>query len=222
MGRRGLRPISDAIDLSQHLFVLEDFVVEDMSRFDPAAMFARLFASAAPLEIEVGSGKGMFMLAASEAYPQRNFLGVEVAHNYARFTASRLAKRNRANAAMISGDALRFFREFLPSECVPAVHVYFPDPWWKARHRKRRVMTPPFLLDIERVLQPGGRLHFWTDVEEYYRESLELLAAHTKLDGPHDVEENRPQHDMDFRTNFERRVRQAGKPVYRGWFQKRG
>ncbi len=211
MGRRGLRPIRSDIDLGQHLFLLEE-----MEGVDPRTLFTK----PAPLEIEVGSGKGLFLLSASEAHPDRNYLGLEIAHNYARFTASRLAKRQRSNAVVISGDALRFFREFLPDNSVPAVHVYFPDPWWKAKHRKRRVMTPPFLKDIERVLVPGGKLHFWTDVQEYYQESLELLAEHTRLDGPHEVEEHAPEHDLDYRTNFERRVRQSGKPVYRSWFAK--
>ncbi len=212
MGRRGLRPIDSSIDLSRHLFRLEE-----MERFDPASIFGRV----APLEVEVGSGKGMFLLSASAEFPDRNFLGIELAENYARFTAARLAKRDRANAAVIAGDALRFFREFLPDASVDAVHVYFPDPWWKARHRKRRVMVPPFLKDVERVLKPGGELQFWTDVEEYFQESLELLAEHTRLEGPQPVPEREPSHDMDYRTNFERRVRQSGKPVHRAQYRKR-
>jgi len=212
MGRRGLRPIRKDIDLSRHLYVLEE-----IERFVPSEVFGR----EAPLEVEVGSGKGMFLLAASEEFPERNFIGIELAANYAKFTASRLAKRERANAVVLSGDALRFFAEFLAEGSVDAVHVYFPDPWWKARHRKRRVMVPPFLTSIERVLKPGGELQFWTDVQEYFQESLELLAEHTKLEGPHPVPEREPQHDMDYRTNFERRVRQAGKPVYRAQFIKR-
>mgnify|MGYP001157876297 FL=1 len=212
MGRRGLRPIRGDIDLSRHLYVLEE-----MERFDPSVIFGR----EAPLEIEIGSGKGMFLLSASAEHPDRDFVGIEVAANYARFAAARLAKRDRRNAVVISGDALRFFREFLPDNSVDAVHVYFPDPWWKARHRKRRVMVPPFLTSIERVLKPGGELQFWTDVHEYFQESLELLAEHTRLEGPPPVPEREPQHDMDYRTNFERRVRQAGKPVYRAQFIKR-
>lgn len=212
MGRRGLRPIDSSIDLSRHLYPLEE-----LERFEPSEIFGR----EAPLEVEVGSGKGMFLLRASAEHPERDFIGIELAANYARFAASRLAKRDRTNAVVVSGDALKFFSEFLPENSADAVHVYFPDPWWKARHRKRRVMVPPFLKSIERVLKPGGELQFWTDVQEYFQESLELLAEHTKLDGPHPVPEREPAHDMDYRTNFERRVRQAGKPVYRAQFLKR-
>ncbi len=78
---------------------------------------------------------------------------------------------------MIHGDAQRVFAEVLPEVSVAAVHVYFPDPWWKKRHRKRRVMNERFLRDVERVLIPGGALHFWTDVEEYFQTTLELIRG---------------------------------------------
>ena len=93
---------------------------------------------------------------------------------YARFAAARLAQRELANARVIHGDAQHFFNAWLPDACVRAVHVYFPDPWWKARHKKRRVMNEPFLRDVERTLVPGGTLHFWTDVEEYFNTSLRI------------------------------------------------
>ena len=77
---------------------------------------------------------------------------------------------------VVSGDALRVFHELIPDDSLAAVHVYFPDPWWKKRHKKRRVMRESFLRDVERTLQPGGQLHFWTDVEEYFRTTLELAG----------------------------------------------
>ena len=131
----------------------------------------------APLEVEVGSGKGLFLRTAAEARPEVNFLGIEIARRYAEFAAAALAKRKLTNAVMVHGDALRVFREFLPDASLAAVHVYFPDPWWKKRHKKRRVLQASLLGDIERTLQPGGTLHFWTDVEEYFHTSLEELAA---------------------------------------------
>jgi tRNA (guanine-N7-)-methyltransferase len=122
---------------------------------------------------------------------------------------------------VVHGDAVRLFRELIPDESLAAVHVYFPDPWWKKRHRRRRVMRESLLRDIERTLCPGGALHFWTDVEEYFQTTLALLAAHTALLGPLPVPETPAEHNMAYRTHFERRVRQASQPVYRAEFRKR-
>ena len=212
MGRRALRKIDPQIDLSQHVKVLADL--------QPPLDVPGWFGREAPLEIEIGSGKGLFISAAAAANPDRNFLGCEIAHKYAQFAAARLARAGIANGRMIDGDALRLLREFLPDCCAVAVHVYFPDPWWKLRHRKRRVLNTACLQDVTRVLVPGGRLHFWTDVEEYYQSSLELIRNVTPLVGPLPVSEKAAEHDLDYRTHFERRTRKAGEPVYRAEFEK--
>jgi tRNA (guanine-N7-)-methyltransferase len=212
MPRRALRKIDSSLDLSRHLKQWDDLP----RPWDAAAIFGR----DAPLEVEVGSGKGMFLLATSQERSDVNFLGIELAEKYAEFCAARLAKRGITNACVISADAGRVFAELLPDASLAAVHVYFPDPWWKARHKKRRVMNERFLRQIERTLRPGGALHFWSDVEEYFRSTLDMLQAETKLIGPLSVPERAAEHDLDYRTNFERRVRQAGKPVYRAEFGK--
>ncbi|MGH7136991.1 MAG: tRNA (guanosine(46)-N7)-methyltransferase TrmB, partial [Pirellulales bacterium] len=173
-----------------------------------------LFDRQAPLEVEVGTGKGLFLAAAAAAVPEHDFLGIEVSQKYARYAAARLAKQQLVNACVAHGDALRVFRERLPDASLAAVHVYFPYPWWKARHKKRRVMNSGFLKDVERTLMPGGRLHFWTDVEEYFQTTLELIREATGLAGPINVPERSPEHDLDYRTHFERRTRLAGEPVY--------
>lgn len=210
MGRRALRKVDPTIDVSANYRELEQLTPP----LDPQSLFAR----PAPLELEMGSGKGLFLMGASAQRPEHNFLGVELAHKYAEFTAARLARAGRTNAVMIDGDGLRLFREFLPDACAVAVHVYFPDPWWKKRHRKRRVLNASFLADVVRVLKPAGRLHFWTDVEEYYLSTLEIIQTVPALQGPHAVEEPPSMHDLDFRTHFERRTRKAGEPVYRSEF----
>lgn len=178
------------------------------------------FAQPQPLEIEMGSGKGLFLMTAALAHPERNYLGIEVAPKYAAFCAARLKRHELNNACMVSGDGLRFFRELVPDACAAAIHVYFPDPWWKARHRKRRVMNEGFVRDIARVLIPGGSLHFWTDVQEYFETTLPILAAEPRLVGPLPVAEQTPAHDMDYRTNFERRKRKDGLPIWRSEYRK--
>jgi tRNA (guanine-N7-)-methyltransferase len=207
MGRRALRKVNPNLDLSFHYRTLEEIAAP----FDSPTIFGRI----APLEVEVGSGKGLFMETASGARPERDFVGIELARKYARFAAARLARLDRKNALIVQGDALRFFREWLGTQAVAAVHVYFPDPWWKKRHRKRRVMQDEFLRDVQRVLEPGGELHFWTDVEEYFHESLAILAACTTLEGPFAAPESPSAHDLDYRTHFERRMRLHGEAVYR-------
>jgi tRNA (guanine-N7-)-methyltransferase len=213
MGRRALRKIDPSIDLSDHLKTIEQL---------PRPCTAEtLFGRAGPLEIEVGSGKGLFLRNAAAARPESGFLGIEVAKKYAEYAAAGLAKGGATNAVVVYGDGLRVFQELIPDNSLAAVHVYFPDPWWKKRHRRRRVMRESFLGDVERTLLPGGSLHFWTDVEEYFQTSLALLAAETTLLGPLAVPETPAEHDMAYRTHFERRVRLASEAVYRAEFRKR-
>jgi tRNA (guanine-N7-)-methyltransferase len=179
-----------------------------------------MFDRVARLEIEVGSGKGLFLVNASGENPDRNFLGCEISRKYARFAAARLVRAQRANAIVLHGDARELFHDVLPDSCAAAAHVYFPDPWWKKRHMRRRLLNGPFLMDLERTLEPGGILHFWSDVEEYFRGTLELIAESTKLAGPFDVAERPAEDDMDYRTHFERRMRLHEVPVYRAEFRR--
>ncbi len=156
---------------------------------------ARLFPAGGPLELEIGSGKGLFLASAAANRPQVNWLGVEVAARFARFAAARLAKAKLPNARIIHGDAKRLLAERVPDGALAAVHVYFPDPWWKQRHAKRRMIGPDFVRQVERILAPGGALHFWTDVGDYYRAALEVIAANSGLIGPLAVPERPPQHE---------------------------
>ena len=212
MGRRALRKIDPKLDLSSHLFSVDDLP-------NPWAP-EQLFAENRPLEIEVGSGKGLFLQNASEQNPQHNFLGVEVSYKYAQFTAARFAKRKISNAIAVHGDGLTLFHKLLPDNGLAAVHVYFPDPWWKKRHHRRRVLSEAFLTDVVRTLQIDGRLHFWTDVKEYFDATLQLIAEKTPLAGPIEVPQRSAEHDLDYLTHFERRTRLNEEPVYRAEFVK--
>ena len=212
MSRRALPTIDPTLDLAEYLKRIEDLPCPWSSE--------ALFSRQAAIELEVGSGKGLFLAAAAATDPETNFLGIEIAAKYARFAAARLAKRSLTNAKVVHGDALRVLAELVPAGALQAVHVYFPDPWWKARHKKRRVMNPRFVAHVERTLMPGGKLHFWTDVEEYFQTSLEVLASATRLAGPNPVAEKPADHELDYRTHFERRMRLHGLPIYRAEFTK--
>lgn len=212
MGRRAVRKIEPELDLSRHLISLDALSC-------PQAVEG-LFSRPQPLEIEVGSGKGLFLSMASGIEPNHNFLGCEVSRKYARYAAAQLVRRHRSNALVVHGDAQHLFADVLPSDCAAAVHVYFPDPWWKKRHLRRRIMNAHFLAQIERVLQPLGTLHFWTDVADYYHATLETIAASTNLEGPFPVAERAAEHDLDYQTHFERRMRLHNQVVWRSEFRR--
>jgi len=212
MGRRALRKIDPSLDLS-------DWLIEEENLPDvlPSPV---LFTRAAPLEIEVGSGKGLFLRRVTKTCPDHDFLGIEISRKYARFAAAGLAKRRQTNGKLIQGDGVRILSQRVRADSLAAIHVYFPDPWWKKRHRKRRVMNEVFLRNVQRALQPNGVLHFWTDVLEYYQSSLELIRHTTDLQGPELTPEQPAEHDSDYRTHFERRTRLHNLPVYRCLFHK--
>jgi tRNA (guanine-N7-)-methyltransferase len=213
MPRRALRKIDPTLDLSRHY--------REASELPVSFAQVQLFETDQPLEVEVGTGKGLFLTAASQTERRHNFLGIEIGRKYACYAASRLARDGSKNALVISGNALPLFESWFPTASLAAVHVYFPDPWWKARHKKRRVLNEAFLKNVERTLISDGRLHFWTDVEEYFQATLALIAATTGLTGPLPVAERPPEHDLDYRTHFERRTRKSEQPVYRAEFEKR-
>jgi tRNA (guanine-N7-)-methyltransferase len=207
MPRRPPRKPDPRLDLSAHLLPLAALP----DPFDPAGVFP----TPGPVELEVGSGKGLFLSSAAAAAPARNFLGIEIAPGYARLVAGRLAVAGLTNARIIQGDAGFLVGSLLPDACLAGMHVYFPDPWWKARHRKRRVLSEPFLLQAGRVLAPGAVLHVWTDVEEYFLEAMAAARATGLFGEPRVEKPHEPAHDLDYRTHFERRTRLAGMPVWR-------
>lgn len=180
-----------------------------------------VFGNTGPVEIEVGFGKGLFLLAASESCPGVNFLGIEIARKYQLFTATRLAKRGFRNVRLVKADARRFLRDHVPTGSCRAIHVYFPDPWWKKRHAKRRVFTPEFVAECARVLQRGGRLHVVTDVADYFQLIAQLLAVQSSFQRLPVGELPEPAHDLDYLTNFERKFRKEGREIYRVVVEKR-
>jgi tRNA (guanine-N7-)-methyltransferase len=173
------------------------------------------FGNDRPVEIEVGFGKGLFLLSAAAACPGVNFLGVEIVRKYQLFTATRLALRNVTNVRVMCADAKRVLTSHVRPGSVQAVHVYFPDPWWKTRHHKRRLFTPEFAASCARVLKPLGRLILVTDVEDYFHMASAILDAMPELRPVPAPPPTEPSHDLDYLTNFERKFRKQGKPIYR-------
>jgi tRNA (guanine-N7-)-methyltransferase len=182
--------------------------------------WSTVFGNEHPVEIEVGFGKGLFLVTSAQARPEVNLLGIEIARKYQLFTATRLAKRGLGNVRLVKADAREFLRDLVPPESCQAMHVYFPDPWWKKRHLKRRVFTAEFAMQCERVLRQGGRLNVVTDVEEYYGVMTETVAQHTRLQRLTAHGSVTLADGVDYLTNFERKFRLEGRPIYRDTYER--
>ncbi len=187
----------------------------DADDLSPPLDWPAVFGDGRPVEIEVGCGKGLFLLTEALARPDVNFLGVEVVRKYQLYTATRMAKRGLRNVRVACADARLLLRDRVPSASVQAVHVYFPDPWWKKRHHKRRVFTAEFVASVARALTPGGRLHAATDVESYFHIMRDLVAAEPRLRLLPSPEPAASENQLHSLTNFERKAVLRGKPVYR-------
>jgi tRNA (guanine-N7-)-methyltransferase len=143
---------------------------DDLS--DPAAAWinagAWFEAPDRPLELEIGSGKGTFLVDRATRLPDRNFIGVEWAREYWLYAADRLRRRALDNVRMLHADATAFLRWRIADGTFAIIHLYFSDPWPKPRHHKRRVVQDAFLADAHRTLVPGGELRIVTDHADYW------------------------------------------------------
>ena len=199
------------VDASAHLL--------DLSGVEGPLVWADVFGRDGPVEVEVGSGKGLFLQNAATLRPGHGFVGVELSKKYAVKAAERAAKRGLANVKVWPGDAKLFLARFAPDASLHAVHVYFPDPWWKARHKKRRVFGEPLVADVERALVPGGELHVATDVEEYFGVMSSLVATRPRFEPIAPLELGTPESELDYLTNFERKYRIEGRPIFRASYR---
>lgn len=211
---------------SRHRLSIEELapiLLPETKPGEPAAPidWQALFGNANPVEVEVGFGKGMFLLSTATARPAVNFLGIEIVRKYALYAATRFAIRKLSNVKVAPTDARPLLRNRIPEQSVQAVHVFFPDPWWKTRHHKRRLFTPEFVANVARILRVGGLFHVVTDVEEYFGIMQGIVAGMPIFADAPPPAANEPSHDLDYLTNFERKFRKEGRPIYRAAFIKR-
>ena len=177
--------------------------------------FAELFGNANPVVVEIGSGKGRFLITAAAERPDRNFIGIEKALHYYRVIRERLAKRNLPNVRVINHDAFLVMQKMFRDEAVAEMHIYFPDPWPRKREQKRRIMRPEVLMEMRRVLVPGGSGIYVTDHREYFEAAKPVIAEffrmETRIPGPDDPP----------RTNYEAKYRAEGREICEVRFWKR-
>jgi tRNA (guanine-N7-)-methyltransferase len=162
-------------------------------------------------EVELGFGKGRYLLRRSLEEPQGRFLGVEVAAKYFGVLTHRATKKQVPNLMALCGEALFLLATVLPRGFARRVHVYFPDPWPKSRHRRRRLLDPSTLDLVLGLLVPGGRLAFVTDFQEYGETVREILSSHPGLA----MESPDLPTDPGGRTNYEAKYLREGRPITR-------
>lgn len=157
---------------------LPDSILTDRSagRLNPRSWFVH---PDRPLEIEVGCGKGGFILQHALAHPEINLLGIEIAREFYVYTADRLRRRGVTNVRMMCADASEFLTWRCPDELAHTIHLYYSDPWPKNKHHKNRVVQHAFLSQAWRVLRSGGELRVVTDHDELWAWCEERFAAWT-------------------------------------------
>jgi tRNA (guanine-N7-)-methyltransferase len=198
-----------AIDVSAHWI--------EPSRFDEPTLvdWKAVFGNDHPVELEIGSGKGLFLVNAASSRPGHNFLGIELSRKYARIAAERMARRMLGNAKIWRGDARLVMGNRVAAASLRAVHAYFPDPWWKKRHKKRRVFTEELVAQVSRALESGGELSVASDVSEYFTLIQSLIAASGRFVELPAPESGVPEHEHDYLSNFERKYRLEGRSIFR-------
>ena len=184
--------------------------------------FDLIFGRPGPVHVEIGCGKGSFLLSQSLHSPHINFLGIEWARKYCRFCVDRFGRRGIGNVRMIRADAADFVSRFIHDSSVACFHVYFPDPWPKTRHQKRRFLSDSNIPNLYRCLNSDGTIRFVTDDAKYNEATVALIQ---RLDYYWEKRDFIPlpgTPDGEFvGTNYERKYRKEGRPVFAMEIRKR-
>ena len=180
----------------------------DSEPLDPTAVFGRT----APLVVEIGFGMGQATAAIAAAQPERDFIGIEVHPPGVGALLQRIDQAGLTNLRLVQHDAVAVLESMIAPASLAAVHVFFPDPWHKKKHHKRRLIQPPFVALLASRLAPGGRLHCATDWQPYAQQMLAVLTAEPHLANSCDGFAPRP--DYRPQTKFELRGLNLGHGVW--------
>jgi tRNA (guanine-N7-)-methyltransferase len=186
---------------------------------DLDAVFGRPVGDKRPKVLEIGFGMGETTAAIAAARPDTDYLGLEVHTPGVGSLLKQIAEAGLTNIRIIQHDAVEVVRDMIAPGKLAGVHVFFPDPWPKKRHHKRRLLQPPFVALLARRLEPGGYFHCATDWEEYAQQMLEVLAGEPLLENT--VTDFAPRPDYRPLTKFEQRGKRLGHGVWDIVFRRR-
>lgn len=178
-----------------------------------------VFGRSAPRILEIGFGMGETTAKIAAAHPEQDYLGIEVHGPGVGAMCKLVAENGLANVRIMQHDAVEVMRDMIADGALAGVHVFFPDPWRKARHYKRRLIQPDFVALVAQKLAPGGYLHCATDWEHYAHWMLEILAAEPSLQNSADGFAPRPGYRP--LTKFENRGLKLGHGVWDLVFRRR-
>jgi tRNA (guanine-N7-)-methyltransferase len=167
-----------------------------------------------PVEVEIGCGKGKFLIARAFENPGINFLGVDVVWKWMKYGVERSSKRGLTNIRFVKTDARELVRHGIPGGSVSIFHVYFPDPWPKRRHRKRRLITGEFLSLLHSRLVDGGLVELATDYHDYYAQMRSAIVQSGASWRRVDVTADRRLFDALLKTNYELKYEAAGRTLH--------
>lgn len=181
---------------------------------DPAPDWCAHFGRAAPLVLEIGFGNGEQLLSSSQNEPDKNFVGIEVHRPGVGRLMNGLAEAGVANVRLYNHDAVEVLENEIAPDSLAEVRIWFPDPWHKKRHAKRRLIQPGFVALLASRTAPGGRLHLATDWADYagHMQGVLEAAPHWRLDARHASPRERPPWRTE--THFERRGLRLGHGVW--------
>jgi tRNA (guanine-N7-)-methyltransferase len=176
--------------------------------------FAQLFGNSNPVVLEIGSGKGRFLIATATENPGVNVLGIEKSLHYHRVIRDRVQKRGLTNVRLINHDAYLVLRDMVPEASLSEIHIYFPDPWPRKKEQKRRIIRAEVLEQFRRTLVDGGWGVYVTDHRDYFEAAAPLIEQHFR------AERRIPGPDDPPRTNYEAKYRAEGREIYEVRFWK--
>ncbi|MGB7581381.1 MAG: tRNA (guanosine(46)-N7)-methyltransferase TrmB [Sedimentisphaerales bacterium] len=177
--------------------------------------FGDIFGRFAPVHIEIGSGKGTFLVNQAKSQPDANFIGIEWTGKFYRFAVDRIGRWNLANVRIIRTDAVPYIAECVPDSSIDCFHIYYPDPWPKKRHNKRRFINSANTDQLIRCLKPGGAIRVATDFAEYFEQIKSVFASKSDQLEQIDFLPNAGAQIGEWvGSNFERKYLMEKRPVY--------